>query len=659
MQQKLENRLLLILKIFALFIIIVSATTLYFNTPLGREQISGLITSETGRETHLNGKIYFKPALHPTLHIEQLIIANMVGGRAEKMANIGVMEIAIAPLLLLKHQLVIKDLTLIDSEVNLEKSDKIANWQLSPDEPNDNSKGGLTPVINKIYLENSLFTYFDVPGNTDIKLEAYSQGNDLYLKGTGIHKGKDFNIDADIGNFINLKSDKPVPVDTSFTLGHTTLNFKGTVTDLTALKGLDLLLEVKGADAAELFPLFGIALLPTPPYDVTGELTYKNNKWYFDDFEGKLGDSDLKGDLVWDKSGKRPMLTAKFISENLNFKDLGPLIGLSPEKKVSEEQKVKGEKEKQSPTVIPDVPLDISKLSAMDADIEFTGKKVISPNLPLDDFYMKLILDDKLLKLEPIKFGTANGDITANFTINGRTETFQDEGEIAFKKLSLARILQGLGKVLPVAKSEGYIGGTMKLKGQGKSLHEMLSGAQGSLGLGMEGGQVSNLIVELIGLDVAESLKFLLTGDRPIPIRCVVGDFDINSGLMKSNTFVVDTTDTVVSGKGEIDLSNEKMNFKLDPQPKDSTLISLRSPIIIDGTLKNPNINVGARSLILRGGAAAGLGAIVAPVAVLAFLEKGLGKDSNCAALVRDLDKHEGKNSSDDMIPKNKNTSAK
>ena len=54
------------------------------------------------------------------------------------------------------------------------------------------------------------------------------------------------------------------------------------------------------------------------------------------------------------------------------------------------------------------------------------------------------------------------------------------------------------------------------------------------MALGMGNSQISNLLMELAGLDIAEALKFLVTKDRKVPIRCAFGDFAVNKGVMLS-----------------------------------------------------------------------------------------------------------------------------
>jgi len=640
----------------AILLGVIAALLLFINIPPGHSLISNSLSDHLGRKVKFNGHIYPVFAWPPTFYVSKLTIANHESGRAEKLANIGEMKIGVAFVPLLRGDIQMQTLSLIDSALNLEvDADDNINWDLwGGDEKFPKETNRDLPPLHYLYLRNSTLTYFDVPLKTDITLTAESEQENFLLKGTGIHLGKEFSLEAKIGYSLKQQQANAMPVDTTVTVGHTTLHAQGTIRDPQDFKGINVMLDVKGADASELFPLFGIALPPTAAYTLRGHLDYQNNQWRFRDFAGKMGQSDLSGNLLWDTSGPRPKLTAEFISQNLRFTDLGPLIGVAPTQPVSEKQKEKAVEQQVSPYVIPDVPLDITKLSVMDADVSFTGKHVISSNLPLDDFYMKAILDDRLLTLTPVKFGTANGDIVANMIINARLDPVEDKAEIELHRLSLARLMEGLGRnIAQMKEAEGYIGGTIKLTGSGKSLYEMLASSNGVVGIGMEGGEISNLIVELIGLDIAESLGFFLTGDRVIPIRCIVADFKVERGVMATEIFVVDTEDTNIKGTGTINFGGEKLNLRLNPQPKDVSLLAARSPILVTGTLKKPSVTIEPTTLAARGSIAGALAAVIPIAALLAFIEPGLGKDSNCAQLIHELDKDIGETRATDQLPEN------
>ena len=74
--------------------------------------------------------------------------------------------------------------------------------------------------------------------------------------------------------------------------------------------------------------------------------------------------------------------------------------------------------------------------------------------------------------------------------------------------------------------------------------------ASGSTFLAMSGGEISELLVRLAGLDVARSLGVLIRGDKPIPVRCALLNLQGQNGQMGVQTLVFDTASSAVSGEG-------------------------------------------------------------------------------------------------------------
>jgi len=98
---------------------------------------------------------------------------------------------------------------------------------------------------------------------------------------------------------------------------------------------------------------------------------------------------------------------------------------------------------------------------------------------------------------------------------------------------------------------------------------------------------------------------------------------------------VVDTTHVLVTGGGNVNLRDEALNLSLRGQPKEVRLVRLRSPVKVSGTLAHPDIGLQPGNALGQAGGAAALGALLTPVAaILAFVDRGLAKDANCAALI-------------------------
>ena len=83
-------------------------------------------------------------------------------------------------------------------------------------------------------------------------------------------------------------------------------------------------------------------------------------------------------------------------------------------------------------------------------------------------------------------------------------------------------------------------------------------------------------------------------------------------------------------------LGPEELDLSIKGQPKKLRLARLRTPVEINGHLRKPAIGVDVGKTVKQGAVATALGMALTPLAALvAFIDPGLAKDENCAALLQ------------------------
>jgi uncharacterized protein involved in outer membrane biogenesis len=244
---------------------------------------------------------------------------------------------------------------------------------------------------------------------------------------------------------------------------------------------------------------------------------------------------------------------------------------------------------------------------------------------PIQSLALRMRLRDGVLRLEPLEVGFAGGTIAGTVQLDARDSPIDAAANVDVRSVDFEQLLPDMDPA-----NVGRINGAVDLRGRGDSIADMLATADGEVRIGMGRGRVSNLLLELAGLDVAESLKFLLGKDQTVRLRCAYADLALEDGLARSRSIVFDTSDTVLFGEGTVDLGEEKLALELRPEPKDVSPVSLRGPLLVGGTFKDPSFRPEAKSLLARAVAAAALYAIAPPAALLALIETGPGEDVNC-----------------------------
>ena len=452
----------------------------------------------------------------------------------------------------------------------------------------------------------------------------------------GKFTGLEFNFQVHGGEITSLMDKSlPYPISGKAQVGNTYAAFDGTVARLEALSAMDLKLELHGDDLSALYPIIGVVIFPSPPYEISGRLQHQKTEWSMKGFSGKVGSSDLGGDILFDTGGKRPMLRGDIVSQVLDLNDLQGFVAArrapQPQDSPAEKKGKKASMAAQKDRLLPDQKFKLDRLKAMDADVKFAGQSIRNKNLPVEHLVTHLKVDNGLMTLDPANFAVAGGNIVAAVTINARGEIPGAEAALEVKKLQLPKLFPSIELT---HSSLGLIGGTANVKGHGESVGALLGSSNGRFGLIMSGGEISKTLLAVADLDGATLLKLLFTGDKNVPVRCAVMDFGIKNGLMNSDVFVIDTKETNILGEGQISLAEETIKMKLSPQPKDFSIMSLRTPVHIAGTFKEPTIYPD-KMLAIRAGAAVLLGVLATPLAsLIPLIETGPGEDNNCRALI-------------------------
>jgi hypothetical protein len=437
----------------------------------------------------------------------------------------------------------------------------------------------------------------------------------------GRYRGAPAQGDGRTGGVLALRGGgRPFPVQADVQLGSSRIALVGTLTDPLELGALDLRLWLSGASMAALYPYTGVTLPDTPPYATEGHLqasldATRGNRFSYRHFRGRVGGSDLAGDLTFDTGGARPKLSGTLQSQVIRFADLAPLVGADS----SAHRQQRGDVTPQpADKLLPVEPFRTDRWRAMDADVTFSGARIAhARSIPLDTLRTHVVMDDGRITLDPLRFGLAGGQVQGALRLDGGASPMQGRLDLDARHLALKRLFPN---VQTMRSSLGEINGRVKLDARGNSVAALLGSADGQVQLVMNDGAISKTLLETAGLNVGNIVIGKLFGDRTVQINCAATDLEAKDGLFGVRLFVFDTPDALVNMDGTVDMGSERLDLTVRPHTKGLRIFSLRSPLYVRGTLKHPDVGVQKGPLLARGAGAVALGAVAAPVAALLAL---------------------------------------
>jgi len=605
------------------------ATVYFFDWNLARPYLARKVLEATGRNLIIAGDLEVHLSMRPRIVANDLTLSNAAWSKEPLMAKVKRAEFRIDLLALFSHRFSLSELSLSDGRLVLERNqDGAPNWIFDLHE----KQWEIAP-IDALAMDRGSLHFRDPALRTDLEFDVNTidAGKDalnagLALTGNGQFKGMPTVLQAQGGSLLALRgADQPYPIRVTATLGTTKVKADGVLIDPLHLRGEEVNFQLEGSDLALLYPIVGVPIPPTPAYKLKGFLSHTNDVWKFSRFTGVVGNSDLAGEFSVDRGKKPQMIAAALVSRNLELHDLGGFIG-------GKRGATPGDHPPPSDKVLPTEVFSLEKLRAADVDVRFQGARVITQIIPFENMDAHMLVKDGALKLSPLNFGIAGGNLVTEIAMDARNSHIVTHADITARGLHLDQLFPASKRAVAGA---GTMGGRAKLVGNGNSVAQLLGTANGEAALIMDGGAVSELLLRLSNLDVANALVVLVGGDKQVPIHCMVANFKAIDGDFQVKEMLLDTPKVNIVGEGNVNFTDESLHLRLVAHAKGFSLASFRGPIAISGPFKNPAVHPELGKAAVRGGLALALGAVTAGVgALIPLLEFGKAQESHCTTLL-------------------------
>lgn len=639
------------LLILALIIFLWLANWNMLRGPIGR-----YASAQTHRHVEIDGdlKVHLL-TWTPTVSIGGLKVGNPAWAGPGDMADVDRVVASVRLWPLLAGRIVMPLLQFDKPNLNLFRdATGHANWDIGPANPK--AKPFKLPPIQRFVVDQGNLKYVDlgrrlsISGVIDSNEHAGGPAAHAFsLIGHGVLNKEPFHMRLAGGPLLNVKLDKPYPLSADITAAETHIVASGHLAKPFDLNNYVTDLHLTGKDLFNLYYLIGLTLPNTAPYDIKGVLTHSFREYDFDKASGRIGDSDLEGNLKVKLSAtKRPNVTANLFSNVLDIKDLATLFGAPPVSKAQvaalakphpvkiavETAAVKTAPATAAERLLPDATLAVGRLRSMEATVHYHAEKVKSAFLPLREATLELNLDHGILAVDPVAFDFPQGRFSAQVQLNAQGAVPVTDADMRLSNVNIQEFVpHAAGTEPPV---EGVLAARAKLHGVGDSVHKAAASSSGAVTVVIPKGRIRAAFAELLGVNAGRGLRLLLSkNQQQADVRCAVADFSVKGGVLQARNVVFDTDVVKVNGKGDIDLGPESIDLTLRGDTKQFRLTHVFLPITIGGHLRSPKLGVEVAPAAAQLGAAVALGAVLSPLAaILPFVDPGLAKNADCAGLM-------------------------
>lgn len=592
----------------------------YINWASYEQKIEAMIKEKSGYTVDIVDGIALSTWPEPFVELGGVRVASFDGD--QDIFSSGKMRIDIDFSTLLAFGLGIKNVTLENPDIYLAvNSNSVANWLPKRTKSLRRSSSSDTDLsfiksLGQVSITNGHFVYEDEVAASRIEVADFG----LTIKGDELAKSQ-LEMQAKINEVpaamifdMNLSDFDEIPLKGEASLGLSVVHLDGAIVNPMASAGYTGALSVQGEDLLE--NVYKIVNIPpsrrsfTFPVHLKTQLSSENGTISVKDLSLALSDGqqlELKGDVVYKAATSRQKAELNVALMSDKPLNLG-VLGLCKEN-ASQADHNKEESKGESPWT--DDLIDLSALENMKASFKVKTSEISCGTTSIDglDILANIAKGKATLERFQVKQGEGTIDITGNMNVPAGQKATMD---MVINNLPLESFLSPAQAKNVQAPLTGFV----KLSFGGKTTKAWASSLVGRIEMKSTDMRLENFALDKLALSTKsifgqKAQKLVkLSDDTSAEIKAknasFIAAFDVEDGVMKTDTFALTTGEGTLTGEGKVDLVNWKVNYKLIPSTKSKLGVSL--PILVRGNLSSPLI---APDLTSSQGLGAGVGAVL------------------------------------------------
>lgn len=325
--------------------------------------------------------------------------------------------------------------------------------------------------------------------------------------------------------------------------------------------------------------------ISSEPLPLHGSLTAKNSSLVF---EGQV-----------DMTSEHPTVKGSLTGKGLKVEDFVPPAAETSKRPIFSSE-----------------PFSFGWLKPYVADVAIALETLNYGKAEFSNIQSTLTLQDGVISLSPLKATAMNGRLTGSVLFNTAANPPSLDISLNGERLHAATVAKQLR--LTENLSDGGLSFNVTTKGAGNSFHAVASTLNGEANFYLEKAYYH----ATAGMADAEVFFKMLTGKKDrlqTEINCAAAVFDVKKGVARTRAMVLDSTGSLVKGKGDINFANETMSLLFTPQAKTVGIADLMIPMRLEGPLHSPSFRQDNKGLI-KGLGKAALGFATGGTATLGFV---------------------------------------
>ncbi len=250
------------------------------------------------------------------------------------------------------------------------------------------------------------------------------------------------------------------------------------------------------------------------------------------------------------------------------------------------------------PRVIPDLPLPVATLRAMDADLDLGAATLVAGGVTWRDARTRVVLAGGRLAAENLSVAVPGGTVAGRLAIDAAAAV--PETSLSLRSQGRGLDLASLRRAFGVpAGFEGRAELALDLRGRGAATRALATTMSGDLGIAMVGGRFTGATALRIGPSLARVLTPRGTPPEGLALRCLAIRLSAEDGLAQSEALLMEGAFGRIDGSLALNLREETLAMRLLPDIR-AMGVTVRAPVHVGGTFADPRVGVEPGAALAR-----------------------------------------------------------
>ncbi|USG62765.1 AsmA family protein [Sneathiella marina] len=404
--------------------------------------------------------------------------------------------------------------------------------------------------------------------------------------------------DLKTGRLISLVQDSDMPIDLTVSLGESNMSLVGKISNARTTPKANLEMSFQ-APSLTAYRMLIQDLPDVAPVNAKATLVADRENIHLSGLAARVGPSDLAGQLTVSLADDPRDIQGTLTSNLIDLSIFQPEPKEAKTKSASSGETAPAAAGEDK-YVFKDTPFPTEILAEYNANMIIDIKKLkVSNVMELDNVTANILLENKVLSLDPLRMEKGKGTLETSLIYNTAVEV---------PKLTLSSTIQDLDVVV-TDDVRLILDSHSDLTASGNSPRKLASSLNGRTDWISRKGQIDSGFLGFLSFGAGNIFSTFFGDKKNAPFDCMVIRFNIENGLMTPAVAMVDTDDLVIAASGNINLRDETLALTIGTSARTVGVADLVVPILVTGTLKSPqaipnpvagtkNLSVGILSLL-------------------------------------------------------------